>query len=83
MKHVVIIVASVIAAECGLIRKDGMEIIPKASSPIWFIARDAACKVKEDVLEVLNDNYFALNGQNSMYPFDLLELGLQVQSCIY
>lgn len=57
-----------------------MHMITEDADPIlWSRARDAALIVKDDAMSQINSNGFALMGDYIMYPFGLVECGVQVE----
>lgn len=62
-----------------IFKAGGMKMITADSDPaLYSRATDVAMMMKDDVLSAINDHSFALKGDNTIYPFKLVECGLQV-----
>lgn len=74
-----VLLSALVPMECMGPGAGKIRMITDDSDPIlWSRARDVALILKGDVLSQINGNDFALLGDYTMYPFDLIECGVQV-----
>ena len=76
-KVIPLLVAVIFATVSGQIEVGGMKMLNE-SDYLWWRARDIAYIEKPDVIEIINNNGFALKGTADLYSFDLEQAGVQV-----